>query len=227
MYVFFSNYTSGLVNYWPVTATSTPVFDLFTGQSMTSANPTRVADRFSTSSGAIGVRDSTTFWTLPTAVYFSGSFSVIGWLKVYTCLNNARFLDCATGPYADNIVFAYTTATNCQPYMNVFTGSTSQPRLLGSSVCPTNGSWVHLAISVTGTVAQGYMNGQPMLTNGNVNSPQSVSRTACFIGQSNFWASGDMWANADFDEIKFYNRGLSQSEVQYDFNSIRSFVGTI
>jgi hypothetical protein len=227
LYVFYSNYTSGLVNYWPVLSTSTPVVDLFTGLAMTSTTPTRALDRLSSASdAAIGVRGTlATYWTLPPASYFSGDFTIIGWVRMYSCSDEARFVDCGSGAGIDNVLFILNRYSTCCPVVNLFSSTTASGNLISSYSMPTNGQWVHLAWSVTGTTAQVYANGSSIYSNGYVMSPRNTTRTNCYIGQSN-WPANTI-ANADFDEINFYKRGLSHAEIQYDLNSIKSFVGTI
>lgn len=50
-----------------------------------------------------------------------------------------------------------------------------------------------------------------------MDSPLRVFRNSCYIGKS-MW-SQDPLVNADFDELKFYNRSLTDSEIFQDFNN--------
>ena len=47
--------------------------------------------------------------------------------------------------------------------------------------------------------------------------PRSINRTNCFIGKSNWVADAN--ANSLFDDIRIFNRGLTQSEIQTVMNT--------
>jgi hypothetical protein len=133
-------------------------------------------------------------------------------------------MDCGNGQYADNIKFSLSSATTCTPYIFTANGGTFNGNVLTSYVTPTNGTWVHLAWSLAGTTGQVYANGQSIAANAACTAIRSVTRTQCFFGQGSWYSSGDAISNADFDEIKFFDRALSQAEIQYDYNSIQSFM---
>ncbi len=62
-----------------------------------------------------------------------------------------------------------------------------------------------------------YVNTTQVLVNAPCYVLRNLTRAQCFFGKSNW--GGDPAANADFDEIKFFNRVLSLAEIISDFNS--------
>jgi hypothetical protein len=228
LYALSRDHTQGLVNYWPVVAGANTVMDVVTLGQLISLSPTTAPDRFNESGEAISVRDSNTYWHLPPAVYFSGDFTIMFWIKVYSCSAWSRFLDCGNGKYSDNVIVAITTAygEQCQPgFYSDFDYSHDRNLQISYTQAPlTESSWTHLAWCVTGSTARVYMNGvSSNQTDSSFNQlPKNLIRSKCYFGKSDW--DGDPYANADSDEIKFYDRGLSEAEIQHDFNSIRSFM---
>lgn len=60
------------------------------------------------------------------------------------------------------------------------------------------------------------MNGVLIGTSTNMSRPDNVIRKKCFFGSSN--ENNKSLLNADLDEIRFYNRSLTTSEIVDDFN---------
>ena len=82
---------------------------------------------------------------------------------------------------------------------------------LGSSTMPLN-TWTHLAVTYDASVLRLYVNGAPSGTAvvaGTIPSSTGVLR----IGGNSVWAE---WFAGQIDEIRVYNRALTQSEIQAD-----------
>jgi hypothetical protein len=75
-----SNYTiSGLSWYWPIVSGS--LNDYASGQNLTAiGGPGFMADRFGNANGALLRTSASSYWQAPDGVYFSGDFSVTGWV---------------------------------------------------------------------------------------------------------------------------------------------------
>jgi hypothetical protein len=58
LYYLLSNYSSGLVNYWPVVSNVTTVLDVITSNQVTAITQTFATDKWSNANAAIGVRAS-------------------------------------------------------------------------------------------------------------------------------------------------------------------------
>jgi hypothetical protein len=91
------------------------------------------------------------------------------------------------------------------------------------------GEWAHLAVSVSDERAQMYLNGERVIADQVTSSAattifKDAVRHTCYFGGS--WSGLD-YTDADFDEIKFFDRALSYEEIKYDFKSIKSFTSKI
>jgi hypothetical protein len=87
----------------------------------------------------------------------------------------------------------------------------------GSLIVPI-GTWYHLAMVYSGTVGTLYVN---CTVSGTFNSFSdsstiNVTRLYNYFGYSPFWLTGDL----QLDEIKLYNKALTQSQVQLDMNNV-------
>jgi hypothetical protein len=85
---------------------------------------------------------------------------------------------------------------------------------LPGSVSAEPGQWYHLAVVYKNTTATMYVNGA--LAGSATDFPQSSSidnnRVFNYFGQD----MGGQFINAQLDEIRFYNRALTQTQVKTD-----------
>lgn len=189
----------------------------------TSPNPTYGVDQYGVSGGTIKVTDNTMYWQAPSDIYFYGDYTVILWIKTIDCFSNSRVFDFGAGPLADNIILAYLSNSGiCTMYSQVYTASNLLLNL-GTSVPITLGQWTHFAITVCGnTMTVYYDNNQPSLSATFTVRP--VLRNSAFFGKSNW---NDPSPNSEFDEIRFYNRCLTQDEIANDKANVKSLIYNI
>ena len=143
-------------------------------------------------------------------VYFSGDFTIEGWVFVRSYNGWSRLIDFANGPNSNNVYLALSAGTTGYPTMGVFTNNNSTPVLEAGTRLPTN-QWVHLAATLSGTTGTIYINGNPVGT-GPLNVAPNVVRTNNYIGRSNY--NSDGYANAMFDEVRIWNVALTQAQIQ-------------
>jgi hypothetical protein len=118
-------------------------------------------------------------------------------------------VDCATSSNSsNNVALTYSANYSGQPTALVYNPS---GYVAVSSVPLSLNTWTHVAVTLTGSLLNMYLKGKSVYTNSSFGSPNNVSRTSCFIGKRN-WPSLDS-ANAYFDDIMIYTRGLSASEI--------------
>jgi DUF1680 family protein len=80
-----------------------------------------------------------------------------------------------------------------------------------SGQLPAN-QWTHVAVTLSGTVATVYLNGQAAGTNGNVTvNPAQIGPGNNWIGRSQY---NDPLLNATVDEFQVFSRALTAAEVQ-------------
>jgi hypothetical protein len=75
-------------------------------------------------------------------------------------------------------------------------------------------TWYHLTAVLSETTGRIYVNGVQTAQNNSMLSPTSEAKTWCQIG-----ADGGNNPNTAIDELKLYNRALSQSEIFADYNT--------
>ena len=74
--------------------------------------------------------------------------------------------------------------------------------------------WNHYAISLQGNTGTIYFNGN-ILVQGNLDVPNPVIRSSCYIGRSNsIDDTNPQSINASLSDIRIYSRALSQTEIQ-------------
>lgn len=152
---------------------------------------------------------------LPANVYFPGpSLSLMAWVNVQVFVSESRFVDCGNGPLADNVFYALTISNTTKPYFTIFNNATNVGYADATTTTPTN-TWFHVAVTYDDSTIVMYQNGIVIRT-GASGPPRSVVRNQCYIGRSD-WNPNNL-ADAYFDEIAFYNRALSQTEVIYNMN---------
>ncbi|HSC92403.1 MAG TPA: LamG-like jellyroll fold domain-containing protein [Gaiellaceae bacterium] len=104
----------------------------------------------------------------------------------------------------------YAAADTGAPSGHVVTGGTERI-LRGSSTLPT-AAWSHLAVTYDGSALRLYVGGTQVATSavaGTVDASTGVLR----IGGNNIWPE---WFSGLIDEVRVYNRALSQAEIQTD-----------
>jgi hypothetical protein len=220
-----ASFTPGLVGYWPVIGAWSNVMDVFTGLSMIAVDPIRATDKAGEASGSLAVNSLNSAWKLPTVIHPYGDYTITEWIRLLSCS--------PVGP----LIYIGLSSSNeirilFEVYNNRCTLAVNLNQIIGTSTytseykyyyaIPTDGTWVHLAWSVSGTVGNMYVNGNLIISPG---VPTSAARDWSFIGSD----SGALAVVADFDEIKIYNRSLSQNDITTEYNggTPLSFVTTI
>jgi hypothetical protein len=173
-------------------------------------NVTFGSDRFNRSNKAVYLNQG--YLTMPPGVYFSGDFSVVAWVKVMAILNGSpRLIDLSP----NKVLVAITCANNANPCTIVGTSSTKK-----SNTTITIGKWFHLTLKLKGSSLSMFINGLPVLNSNSISPPANITRTSNFVGRSSYPLDNDAYAY--FDEIKFYNRALSQNEIITDLNLVEN-----
>lgn len=139
----------------------------------------------------------------------TNGFTVALWAKPTTTGVWERFIDFGDGPGQDNIVFAQLGGTN-RVFFEVYNGG-STTKIEGPSGSWMIGSWHYYAATVDENGnAVIYIDGQEVVS-GTTNKPLNVSRANKYIGKSNW---GDSYYEGYMDDLRFYNRALTEEEVQ-------------
>jgi hypothetical protein len=115
---------------------------------------------------------------------------------------------------------AYLVLIGCKPgckdYFEVDSATGQASSVLGSSFVGPN-TWYHLAFVYSGTNAYIYLNGTLSASSSAFVSSSTINanRITNMFGSYNGYAG-----SVTLDEIKLYNKALSQTQVQLDMNTV-------
>jgi hypothetical protein len=99
-----------------------------------------------------------------------------------------------------------------KPIGQVYIGG--EQNAVGTSTLPL-ASWSHLAVTYDGAVLRLYVNSTQVATR-SIAGQITPTTGALRIGGNSIWSE---WFNGSVDEVRIYNRALSQGEIQADMNA--------
>jgi hypothetical protein len=107
--------------------------------------------------------------------------------------------------------------TDCRDYGSIWSSAGVQNIISTTTIVPS-GTWYHLAFVYSGTTASFYINGTLSTSISTFLASSTINTTRLYnnIGRN---PSGS-FANAQLDEIKLYNRGLSAAQVLVDYATV-------
>jgi len=113
-----------------------------------------------------------------------------------------------------NLLYAlYANGDNNLPYGYIYING--EQGLSGAGTLPLN-TWSHLALAYDGATLRFYVNGQLVGSKAQTGSIP-VTSGPLGIGGNNIWANE--YFSGRIDEVRIYNRALSQPEIQNDMNT--------
>ncbi len=140
-----------------------------------------------------------------------------GWVYPLSYSESTAKLFCfGNGPYADivdititNVVYSATFTEICSSYPD-----TCNPAWW-SDTLPLN-TWSHMASTFSELTISLYINGV-MVASGSAPEPPNVFRTQNYVGKSD-WSDNPL-VDANIDELKMFDRALTQAEVHFEMNN--------
>ena len=213
---------NGLINYWPI---ENHVNDTVGGANMyNGVNVEFVKDRFGNPNSAIRFSDG--YYQVPSGVYFKGDFTISLWLKINLLVPNSRILAFSRDNYDYVLLILYQYSSN-YPFKPQLTIGSSYSSNIIAPFDLLRGQWMHLIFTLSGTTGSFYINGLLVDQSNVMFIPRNNSRTSNFIGKDGYYSDyGNFWS--DLDDLRIYDRALSQTEI-YDllccssvFNSTNS-----
>jgi hypothetical protein len=133
----------------------------------------------------------------------------------------SRIIDFGNGPNADNIVLGLSHGNTLKPYLKY----RSRAQVVFTSIFNiqiTLNQWQFLTVTFNGTNIRVYLNGT-FFGESNTQSytrPFNLSRSKCYIGKSNWPENG--YTHSYLDDLRFYNKSLTQKEISEIMNSFRN-----
>ena len=208
--------TNGLINYWPFNENINDVIGsahLYGGN-----NAGLTSDRFGRTNSALSL--STGYYNVPPGVYFSGTqFSFMAWVNVRDIGWYSRLIDFGNGANQASVLLTFSSETSLRPYLFFYSGSNYFSDSSTTALNPNQ--WQHLACVYSFPYYSIYIDGIETTAPGSKTNLASfrlenVIRSSNYVGRSN-WGEPD--ADADFDDLKIFNRALTQNEIQFEMNN--------
>jgi len=202
--------TPGLIHYWPFENNVRD--EIGNAHLYGGVNARLTNDRLGSANSALSLENG--HYKVPPGVYFSGKqFTIMVWVKVRSFNLWSRILDFGNGRQ-NNVFFALTIDHTGNSAFAVLPGE------VHSSLKLELNKWVHITAALNIPHAGIYINGvsytRPLSAFGD--SVPNVVRNTNFIGRSNWWPQ-NADANAEYDELKIFDRALSQQEINNEMNN--------
>jgi hypothetical protein len=173
---------------------------------------TFVVDRFGCPNSALALNQG---WTrVPSGIYFNTpQITISAWILPQQLGSWSRLIDFGNGGTADNINVPIAYFVLPKPSFYIFSGTPPPALMTISSQNLTLDQWQLLTVTHDGTFSRIYINGTQVASLNQVYTLPTVNRTNCYIGKSYNAASGDGISNSYFDDLRFYNKALTQTEI--------------
>jgi hypothetical protein len=147
---------------------------------------------------------------VPDGVWFNGDFTIElkAFLRSYS--NWGRLLDFANGQGQDEVIFSQDGSGRLTLYMV----NPNTTFLFATNQLPLN-QWLNLAVTVQGTNATLYVNGN-VVGSGPVSPPKNVVTTLNWIGRPHW--PGETYGNEMLDDIRIWNVARTADEIRAGTN---------
>ena len=200
----FLSLSNGLTNFWPLDEDTLDTIgnsSLYGGVNVTFSN-----NRFNFANSSISFNYG--FYFAPTGEYFNGDFTISVWVKLNKLISWARILDFGNNQ-ADTIYLSLSNGSTSKPVL-FSSDNKKSPSSIMSNTTISLGKWSNLVASLNGNNARMYIDSL-LVAEGSIYRPLSVTRSSNYVGKSNWFVNENLYA--DLDELRIYNRALSDSEV--------------
>jgi hypothetical protein len=206
-------FTNGLQNYWPFENSFEDIIggmNLFGGR-----NVSFTFDINSKPLSSVSFRNG--YLRAPNGTYFNGSdFSIMAWVKVRKFNYYERIIDFGNGPALNNVDCVISQLKKVNPYFEIINDVNGPSSATVSSVTLKIEKWTHIACVLLNQIGHLYVDGV-LKSSASFVSSVNVIRKSNFVGYSNWIANSD--ADADMDELKIFNRGLTKEEVNFEMKN--------
>jgi hypothetical protein len=153
---------------------------------------------------------------VPLGVYFSSAFTITAWIYPSQLQTGSRLIDFANGPSNDNIVISLKKISTNTLYFEIYNSGNRYATV--EYIALIENQWLFLSLCYDGTSVKIYFSGTVAGSSTFSNfMPNFLNRAKNYIGKSNW--NGDGVSTTIIDELRIYNRCLSQTEI----NSLMNF----
>ena len=191
---------------------------------MTQGNLTLfTTDRFGNANSALALNGG---WVqVKSGIYFdTPEFTISVWIYPQLLGSNSRVIDFGDGQSSNNTLLAFYQYSTASPYFKFYNGSTKSIVAIATStqrlaLC----QWQLLTVTFSSILNSTfiYINGQMIVNLNQSYTPPTINSTRCYVGRSNWQSDGISWSY--LDDLRFYNKSLSQCEIQSLMNTSSNF----
>ena len=147
-----------------------------------------------------------------------GPMSFTFWARWDAFNNYSRIIDLGNGSSSNNIIISNYQTNNGLFFSNYTSGET---KLINTNTITQN-QWDFYAATVDENgIMTLYKNGEQIAQKTDGVTPNTILRTQQFIGKSNF--SQDGYFEGAIDELKIYNKKLTQDEIKNDYSDLIAY----
>ena len=189
----------GLTNYWPIKANEDDYAG--TAHMIYGANNSFCPDRYNNANSAINFANG--FNTVPSGVYFSGDFTISLWISLNQIVSLTKIVEFSNNK--SDLVSLY--ASSSKIGLIIGKGAVSMDTSFSQSL--QTSQWYFFSVTFCETRARFYLDGNLKYTATQL-VPNGIVRTTNYVGGNSF---GNAKLNAKIDELRVYNRCLSQNEI--------------
>ena len=132
-----------------------------------------------------------------------------------------RIIDFGNGQGNNNILLARNSTTTTLTF-EIYNNNTTFGKCNATNAI-LNNTIAQYVVTINGTTCSIYRNGSLLQDFSYSYLPVNVVRNNCYIGRSN-WAADDYFESS-MNNIMLYNRALTASEIQQNFNALRGRFG--
>ena len=166
-----------------------------------------VNDRFCNANSAIFFNNASSL-KVPSGVFFSGDFTITVWIYLKAALpDDSRLIDFGNGNYTDNIYVKFWNSMKISYFISINSTTAWTYEISTYSLLELN-KWFHVTLTLSGTTGYVYVNGSLAATSATI-VPRNVLRNINYIGKLNQFAI--------FDDLKFYQGAMSQTQILNDY----------
>lgn len=203
----------GLVAYYPFNGNTNDLSG--NAHNATATGVTLATDRFGVANRCYEFAGTSTYVQCPPATYFSGDYTISGWVNITNAEVWSRMIDFGNGPSSDNVLISLNPGGSGHINHSVYNGGSGSS--LDSPDPLTLNQWVQITTTRVGNTVLLFVNGIPVYQNtGGMYAPNNVVRNNNYIGLSNWGSDGGVYGR--MDDIRIYDHGLSVAEVAQLFN---------
>ena len=175
------------------------------------------SDRCGNSNSALSLNGGYT--QVPSGIFFDTSeFTVSVWVYPLNMSGaEVKIFDFGNGQSSDNIYFSFQSGSNLKPGLQIYVGTSQKISLWSSTYTLSLSQWQLLTFTFDNTSVNLYINAILKATLSSNLTLTSLVRTKNYIGKGNWATNGISWSM--LDDLRFYNKSLSRSEINDLMNS--------